>query len=123
MEIIGFLVFGLIKYFGYFFYLKMVTPKDYRQNLYFIALVRLIAGLVVGMSIYAAFTTGRNFLPAYFSAILIGRLALWYLVFQIFYKILPARKKILLATGGTLVSYILDIPSSFGLWVIIGGIC
>lgn len=123
MEYLGLLAFGLIKYIGYYLYLKYVCPKPFVSNVYMIAFARLVIGLVVGMLIYAAFNTGRNILPVYLSAILFGRLIIWYAIFSLFYKTTPMEKKVKLTIGGTVVSYILDIPSVMGLWVIVGGIC
>jgi len=123
MEIAGLAVFSAIKYIGYFLYLKLACPSNHSGNIYFIALLRLLAGLAVGMSIYYLFNTGRDFVPVYISAIFVGRFVIWFAVFHIFYKSLSIKEKIKFTLGGVAVSYVLDIPSMAGLWVTIGGIC
>ena len=122
MEIVGLGIFSIIKYGGYFLFFKFACPRENAPNIYLVALIRLVAGLVVGFSIHFAFSTGREIFPVYFSAILVGRLILWFVILSVFYTSLSLREKIMLTVGGTLVSYILDIPAAMGLWVTVGGI-
>jgi len=123
MEITGLALFITIKYAGYYLYLSLIAPKEHLSKVYVIAFVRLIAGLLTGMTIHFLFTSGRDIFPVYLSAILIGRLAIWFLIFHLFYRQLTIGKKMGHATGGTVISYILDIPSTFGFLVVVGGIC
>ncbi len=123
MEVISPLVFGLIKYFGYFYYLKFIGPTENAPNIKMVATVRLVIGIVVGMSIYALLVTGRDIFPVYFTAILTGRFIIWYFIFYYFYKMFDLKKRIKFTIGGTVVSYLLDIPATMGILTIIGGIC
>lgn len=123
MEIAGFILFSAVKYTGYAIFLKVIAPKQNAPNFWLVALIRLITGIIIGLLIYATFSTGRDILPAYISAILFGRLLIWYAIFRLFYKMLSPRKQILYTLGGTLLSYLLDIPSATGFLIVTGGIC
>lgn len=125
MEYLSSIVFVLIKYFGYLFYLKRLdaTFKYPKVGLKTISIIRLIFGALIGIALYAAFAEGRNIAPVYFTVILINRTILWFLVFQYLLIAKTPNNKIKYTFGGVLVSCILDIPATFGILTIIGGIC
>ena len=123
MVVLSPIIFVLIKFFGYFYYLKLVSPAQGSPNLKHVAAIRLIFGIIVGMSIYALFPFGRDIFPVYFSAILLGRILIWYFIFHYFYTMFSTTRKVWLTIGGTTVSYLLDVPATIGILTIIGGIC
>lgn len=126
MEVTGLLElagFGLVKFFGYRLFLSTIKVEGNTSSTNIVACVRLVAGVLVGSLIYVAFDQGDSFLPVYLSAIFAGRLTIWYIVIGYYYRSLTMQRRLKLTVGATLVSYVLDLPSSAGLWFIIGGIC
>jgi len=123
MEVLAILFFASIKFAGYFGFLFFFAPETTKWKILKNASIRLIAGVVVGMAFYSAFSDGRNIFPVYLSAILFGRLVLWFALFKFFYEPMSGRKIVLLTVGGTAVSYLLDLPAAFGVINIVGGIC
>lgn len=123
MEGFGLIIFGLIKFIGYRLFLKFAAPNTNRVNLYIIALIRFVVGIAVGISIYSLLHTEGSYIPVYLSAILLARLLIWYGIFHLLFTVLELTTRLKLTIGGTIVSYLLDIPAMMGLWVTIGGIC
>lgn len=123
MEIIATLFFAGLKVGAYFCFLLYFAPELPKRKIWRIAVIRLLFGLILGMSLYALFSEGRDIIPVYFSAILIGRFVLWFSLFKLFYPPMPNSEIFKLTIGGTIVSYIIDLPAMLGAISIIGGIC
>jgi hypothetical protein len=123
MPIVGLAVFSLIKYAGYFLFFKYSFKSHKRDNNHIPAITRVVLGIAVGMAIHFSFSTGRDIFPVYFSAILIGRVIVWFVILNMFYKEMTINKKIAYTVFGTVISYLLDIPSVIGLFVVVGPIC
>jgi hypothetical protein len=124
MEPSGLLIFIVIKYAGYFFFFKIFNSSKNYYNPFLAALIRLAAGLIVGFGIMYFFNAGREeILSVYFTATLIGRIAIWYFLLRTLYKNIEKKRLIWGVIGGVVLSYILDIPALMSLWIITGGIC
>lgn len=117
------LFFALLKFAGYALFLGFIKAKPARFNIYGIALCRLVAGVIVGMTLFSLLAEGRDILPTYLVAILAGRILLWLAVFTFFYRLEDHRRLAGYVFAGVLVSYALDIPAVFGFIAITGGIC
>ena len=124
MELSGLLIFSVIKYAGYFCFFIIFNTEHNYYNPFLAALLRLAAGLVVGFTIMYFFNAGREeIISIYFTATLVGRFLIWYILLRILYKKISGMKLFLGVAGGVVLSYILDIPALIGLWFITGGIC
>ncbi len=124
MEPSGLLIFSVIKYAGYFFFFKIFNTKENYYNPFLGSLIRLVAGLIIGFAILYFFNAGREeIISVYFTATLIGRIIIWYLLLRILYKKIERQRLFWGVTSGVTLSYILDIPALMGLWFITGGIC
>ena len=124
MEPSGLLIFSAIKYAGYFFFFKIFNSSKNYYNPFLAALIRLAAGLIVGFGIMYFFNAGREeILSIYFTATLIGRIAIWYFLLQTLDQKIGKKRLIWGVIGGVVLSYILDIPALMSLWFISGGIC
>ena len=124
MEPSGLLIFSIIKYAGYFFFFKIFNTKENDYNPFLAALMRLVAGLIVGFGIMYFFNAGREeIISIYFTATLIGRTIIWYSLLRILYKKIETKRLFWGVIIGVALSYLLDIPALMGLWFISGGIC
>jgi len=124
MEPSGLLIFSVIKYAGYFFFFKIFNTKENYYNPFLAALIRLVAGLIIGFAILYYFNAGREeIISVYFTATLIGRIIIWYSLLRVLYKTINGKRLFWGVTGGVALSYILDIPALMSLWFITGGIC
>ncbi len=87
MEPSGLLIFSVIKYAGYFFFFKIFNTKENYYNPFLAALIRLVAGLIIGFAILYYFNAGREeIISVYFTATLIGRIIIWYSLLRVLYK-------------------------------------
>jgi len=124
MEPSGLVIFSIIKYAGYFLFFKIFNTRENYYNPLLAALIRLVAGLIIGFAILYFFNSGREgIISIYFTATLIGRIVIWYSLLRIFYKKINAKRLFWGVTCGVVLSYILDIPALIGLLFITGGIC
>ena len=123
MEILATLLFAGLKLLAYIAFLRFIAIKPVKLNIYAIAILRLIAGVCIGMILFALFSEGRSIIPAYISVIFLGRILLWWMVFHLFYDITSNKQHIKYTLGGVAVSYVIDIPAVMGAITIIGGIC
>ena len=123
MPIVGLGVFAVIKFFGYYLFFQALNKREKAVNSFKLAAIRLVSGFLTGLAIHFAFKTGRDIFSVYFSALLLSRIAIWYIIFHIHYRPLPVSKRIRYIAIGTAISYIMDIPAALGLFVAVGGIC
>ncbi len=124
MEPSGLIIFSIIKYAGYFLFFKIFNTRENYYNPFLAALIRLLAGLIIGFAILYFFNSGREeIISIYFTATLIGRIIIWYSLLRIFYKNINRKRLFWGVTSGVALSYILDIPAITGLLFITGGIC
>ena len=122
--VFGTIIFVGAKLFGYFLYFSWIRRFGNGRSAIAMAAFRVLLGLALGGAIWMVFSRMRGYFPAvYFGAILLGRLVAWSITVRWGFPAMALKRTMACVAGGTLLSYLIDIPVFFGVLSVIGGIC
>jgi len=124
-EVIGTAIFLVAKFVGYALYLSVLGRRlGAHRSVFVLSGARVLLGLALGglvwLTLAKAIHAGAI---VYLGGILIARLIAWTVVVRWGFVDTTARARVGAIVGGTIVSYVIDIPVFFGVIAAIGGIC
>ena len=124
-EVIGTAIFLIAKFFGYALYFAVLGRRlGATRSAFVLSAARVLLGLALGGLVWLTLAKAIHAeLVVYISAILFARLLVWTAVVEWGFANATTKARLAAIVGGTVISYLIDIPVFFGVIVAIGGIC